>query len=352
MFPGAVGAAYFLPGGFTVGDDTITDISVKQGNSQKPALSGDDRKSFTLSGNASSTYGETTEIIFGGNRVICKIVVPNEITGVNSSMYDDMDAVDADGVAYLFSTLDRAVAFAKQYITSSADAPATVEMVTDYMIPGAVTLPANYNLKFTTAIGDTVNDYNYSTDSAARATISRDTGNATSFIIATNANTQYNSLIIENLIFDGKNFAGTINGGLVRTKNFDVTIKHADFLNCKATNGGGIYIEFNKDDTRGGTLTVIDSVFKNCDSDGKNREGGGAIWTTAKTMKLVGCTFESCTAVDQGGAVFHRIDTTSNLKHKYALGLFRLSRAAALPTALPVPAAASRQTPSRRSLAF
>ena len=66
---------------------------------------------------------------------------------------------------------------------------------------------------------------------------------------------------------------------------------------------------------------VTDAVFTNCTSKtSTNRCGGGAIWTNAEKAVINYCSFTNCTATDQGGAVFHRIesqDKTNPTVHKY-----------------------------------
>ncbi len=298
LFPGGLGAAYTMEYSFPSG----------------PA---------TASGNLKNEKGGTQDIRFGGAKPICKIVTSGEISGVGSGEIAGKDETDEDGYAYLFSSLSQAVTFVGAHSLTSA----VIELLVDYLIPGSdlVSIPAGLNVTFTTAIGTLDGDFNYSSSEGARATVSRDNGNTSSFIIVPNGSNT-TSLTVKNLIFDGKNYAGNIDGGVIKTKNCAVRVENCKFQNCIAKNGGGMYIEFdaantsfdaaNAADLRG-TLSVAGCNFTNCRSNGGSREGGGAIWTNARKFTVTGAkdasgyssgVFDSCAAFDQGGAVFHRID--------------------------------------------
>ena len=327
LFPGCLtNQQYILSGGFAVGDDTVTPIPVTQTGTVVNDLAftdaeHDTRANFALSsGKIGSATGTTVDVVFGGKKPICKIVVQNALN--NITVGTDGEAVgiddhDADGVAYLFSSLSQAVAFAQTHSLSNT----VIELLIDYLIPGddLANIPNGLNLAFTTAIGDTEEDYNYSSDPTERATISRDNSNTGSFIVVANGN--YNTkLTVQNLVFDGKNFSGNIAGGVIKTKNCEVEIRNCTFQNCVADDGGGIKVEFAPDETNytKAKLSVIGCNFINCKSKGAVRQGGGAIWTNACTFILAGekdangnyvsGVFDSCTSSDQGGAVFHRID--------------------------------------------
>lgn len=327
LFPGGKNQTYTLSGSFAVGSDD-TEIPVRQTGTTGTTLTGADRTNFTLSsGKTGNANGSTVDVIFGGEKLVCKIVTSKKLDGITYGVSGDaagIDNPDDDGVAYLFSSLSQAVTFAQNKELKSA----VIELLTDYLIPGSdlVSIPAGLDLTFTTAIGDTSEDYNYSENTSARATISRNTDNSSSFIVVTDG-TNTTSLTVENLIFDGKNFSGSIDGGVIKTKDCAVTVENCDFSNCVANNGGGIYIEFDTTDTNleKKTLTVTDCNFTNCQSKSTaNRQGGGAIWTNAYSFVLTGKrtvdgegnitytkgVFDSCTSHDQGGAVFHRIDRT------------------------------------------
>jgi uncharacterized repeat protein (TIGR02543 family) len=319
MFPGGVKSqVYTLKGGFVVGGSD-ENIPVRQtGVSPSTTLSGPSRTDFTLnSGKTGNANGSTVDVVFGGSKPICKIVTTTVIDGVQDSEIAGIDNPDEDGVAYLFSSLQQAVTFAQSHSLTGA----VIELLVDYLIPGAdaVSIPANYNLTFTTAIGDTGNDYNYSNDSSARATISRDNSNTDSFIVVADGQNS-TKLTVTNLIFDGKNYSGDIAGGVIKTTDCEVEITNCDFKNCIAKDGGGIKIEYNPSSSNytNAKLTVTGCNFTNCKSDGSFRQGGGAIWTNACSFTLTGekdtngnytsGVFDSCVANDQGGAVFHRID--------------------------------------------
>ena len=317
MFPGGLySQVYTLTGGFTVGSSD-DDIPVRQtGVSPSTTLSGPSRTDFTLnSGKTGNANGSTVDVVFGGSKPICKIVTTTEIDGVLDSERAGIDEYDEDGIAYLFSSLQQAVTFAQNHSLSNA----VIELLVDYLIPGsdAVSIPAGYNITFTTAIGDT--GYNYSSDTSARATISRDNSNTGSFIVVADGS-YATKLIVQNLIFDGKNYSGNIEGGVIKTKDCEVEVANCDFKNCIANDGGGIKIEFTPSDTNysNAKLSVTGCNFTNCESKGSTRQGGGAIWTNACSFTLTGekdtngnytsGVFDSCVANDQGGAVFHRID--------------------------------------------
>ena len=232
----------------------------------------------------------------------------------DSEIAGKTDTPDFEGkVEYTFSTLNQAVTFAQTHSLTVA----TIEMLVDYLIPGSdviTSLPTTCNFTFSTAIGGT---YKYSDDSSARATISRDQGNNSSFITSTNGvleNGDYKTtLTVKNLIFDGKNIGGSnISGGIVKTKGWNVVVDHVEFRNSKAQFGGGIYIESvdknSSDKTPIGRLTVSNSSFTNCEcTAATDKFGGGAIWTSMKTVTIEHTDFLSCKANQQGGALFHYV---------------------------------------------
>ncbi len=310
LFPGGKNADWNLPhGGFT---DASEAIPYKlDGTSYE--LSADEVSYVSLNGTTLNTNGGTYNIVFGGKSAICRIVTA-EISGVSESeIAGNTDTPDAEGkVEYTFSTLNQAVAFAKNHTLKDA----TIEMLVDYLIPASdvVDLPEGYNFTFTTATSGT---YKYSDDPNARATISRDQGNNASFITSANGrlvSNDYNtSLKVENLVFDGKNFGGSsISGGIVKTKGCNVEIDNVDFRNCVARFGGGIYIEsVNKNSsskTPYGSLKVTNTTFTGCQSqETGDKFGGGAIWTSMKNVTIENSRFTNCQAVAQAGAVFHYV---------------------------------------------
>lgn len=318
IFPGGVNKKYSVSGGFS---GEPKDIPLVQTGVSKNKINRSEFASFTLNrGKTSSIYGGIVEVVFGGRKQVCKIVT--RCTGNETWLTDGSvnTAADADGkTAVLFHSIKDAVSFAGAHLNKVAK----IEMLTDYQISGSdlVEIDADYHLELTTAVGDTANCHNYSSSQTARATISRNSDHKSSFLKAESGyydaslDKMSNSLLVTNLVFDGKNFSGKIDGGVVKTKDCNVTIRNVEFINCVAENGGGIFIDFTptsqfQPESNEGYLTVQDCVFTGCTStDGSNRKGGGAIWTTAKTLTLERSSFSNCTASDQGGAVFHRIDT-------------------------------------------
>ena len=306
LFPGGKSAAWTLNGGFTGASEDIPYTL----NGTDNTLASENTDYFSLNGTTLNTNGGTYSIVFGGKSAICKIVTA-EISDVSDSeIAGKTDADENENVEYTFSTLKQAVTFAQTHNLTDPK----VEMLVDYLIPASdvVNLPAGYNFTFTTATSGT---YKYSDDASARATISRDQGNLNSFITAINgelAGGDYNtSLKIENLIFDGKDFGGTsIERGIIRTKACNVVISNVDFRNCQAKFGGGLFVEsVNKSSgnkTPYGSLTVSGCRFINCQSlQGEDKYGGGAIWTSMKSVTVENSQFISCYCVQQGGALFH-----------------------------------------------
>ena len=321
VFPGGTNAAYALTGSFTgVSGDISYTLTGGTGNPYTLAAASSSDFTLPVSGQPGKTLsssGGTFEIVFGGNKPICKIVTGDVGTLNAGEIAGRTTEPDGEGnYEYTFSTLNQAKDFILAHMSSTKKA--TIEMLVDYLIPGSdvVELPAGYDITFTTAMTGTFRYTGTGTD--GRATISRDQGNNASFISATGAlvSGNYNTkLTVKNLIFDGKNFGGNrINGGIIKTKACNVEIDTVDFNNCVAQYGGGIFIESvwprSGDQTPYGYLTVSNSNFTNCQSTvGTDKFGGGAIWTSMREMSLNGCTFTSCEATGgnnaQGGAVFH-----------------------------------------------
>ena len=311
LFPGGKNAAWTMKGGFTGASEEIN-YSL---NGTASVLDAATTENFQLNGTTLNSNGGTYNIIFGGKSAICRIV---------TAKIENIDAGEIAGktdgageVEYTFSTLNQAVAFAMKHNMTSA----TIEMLVDYLIPGSdviTTLPTTCNFTFSTAIDGI---YKFSNDPTARATISRDQGNTSSFIEATNGN-YTTTLTVKNLIFDGKNIGGTtIRGGIIKTKAWDVRVDNVEFRNSKAQFGGGIYIESVNnglsDKTPQGSLTVSNSRFINCEcTQGLDKYGGGAIWTSMKDVKIEQSEFYSCKANQQGGAIFHYVAADGSRESK------------------------------------
>lgn len=313
LFPGAVNQAYSVKGNFAGASDTVG-YTIIDGTTTK---TGEVGPSFDdLSGQTSKTNGGIVTIRFGGSKAICKIVTDGTLNP-DSSEYaysSEREEGASGGVEYTFATLNQAMAFIKKYKLNTA----SVEMLIDYLIPvsDVVTdIPNGYNITFTTA---TSGNFRYEGE---RATISRDTGNLQSIISTINTANSDTKLNIVNLTFDGKSLVGDINGGMVKTLDCNVAIQDAEFLNCIANNGGGVYIEFSGDaGNNQGSLEANNVRFENCRAKStSSRQGGGGIWTDAAILSLSNCSFVNCTAYDQGGGVFHRVnddyDTQTTMKN-------------------------------------
>ncbi len=310
LLPGGKEFQYTLEGSFASTDADIPYSRTDMADDSIPAASA--VAGFAVTGSISTKSGETHKVVFGGNKVICRIV-HQEISNADPSKYEtifDGSGETEGSKEYTFSSLKQAITFINTYNLQDAK----IEMVTDYLIPASDTIDLNVlnnnnNVDSVTISTAMTGTYQYPvTEENSRATISRNAGNSASFITSTGGNYS-KTLKLTDLQFDGKNFSGNIDGGVVKTKNWNVYIDTVEFRNCKAGNGGGIFIESSSYKTPDGILTVKNSDFTSCESTSTaNRAGGGAIWTNLKVFDLSDCNFVSCQAYDQAGAVFHRID--------------------------------------------
>ena len=303
------------------------------------------------------TPGQTHEVIFEKRKPICKIVLDDVVSDAVLNEYVSarpLTRVDNgtgfEGHEYLFSSISEAVTFANKHnlrvdtlnnqtITrvntsgTTLQKGAVIQMLVDYLLPGTDkvdNLKSGSAYTFTTAKrnANVSNDQYYYTGEG-NAVISRDAGNKNSLIEfeASEADLQWSKLTVTGLDFDGKNLAGSNDGGAIKTHNCAVDLKDAKFDNFVASNGGAVFIEFGraapktndpynlkpiyKDTTlyQYAIMSVTNVDFTDCTSDSTtNRQGGGAIWTNARVLELATCEFVDCVADDQGGAVFHRID--------------------------------------------
>lgn len=326
VFPGACGQNYEMtgvyknvPGG--------ANIPVRINGQSYGSVPPDKYSGFTL-GTAGdkdihntpilpSATGGSVNIIFGGEKPICKI---ERKPGVPSTAGDTIAATHtkADGtVQYCFSTLNDA----KQFAVNHSLTTVKIEMLVDYLIPASDTLdvPAGYDITMTTAVGSG-DGYYYE---GSRATISRASGNTNNSFL-TSAGGGSTTLRVENLKFDGKSLVGNPQRGIVSTERCVVYIDNSEFVNCWAHNGGGVFVR--KDSADGKlvrndvNLSVTNTVFSSCRSTvATDKLGGGAIWTDVRKnttitdpekqgLYIYNCRFEDCRAVAQAGAVFHRID--------------------------------------------
>ena len=301
--------------------------------------------SFTVTGTTPSNSGRTHELIFGGDRGICRLVVASRITDssttsgyVESGFVEEHagEGTTAGKYEYTFSSPKQANEFITLYHSSFMDGTtvkATIEMLMDYMIPSSeqVSLTTGGGLvrdiTFQTAVDgyfryDSDNTNANGTGTQPRATISRASGNLKSFIQAASgtldstSNDYVDKLTVNNLVFDGKSFGGkNIDRVIIDTNGWNVKIDDCDFNNCQAKYGGGIFIKSVTPSTGipYGRLTVMNSNFNNCQSlENTDKYGGGAIWTSMKNLTIENCSFNTCYALQQGGAVFHFVDTKSD----------------------------------------
>ena len=309
LIPGGQNMAYTLDGSF----ETTTGGSVRLRRGAESSLSEEtvtvsatDGSFNQLSGTTRNSSG-TYNIIFGNDKVICKVV-------------------DASGVEHSYSKISSAIA--DIVATTGANPPytlttaktATIEMVTDYLLPASdsVVIPKGYNITITTA-AKSGGTYNYTGEAEdGRATISRDSENTNSMISSASGDVN-SKLTLNNLIIDGKSVRGNSAGGAVSILYFEVALDHVDFVNVYASNGGALYIDdhFNSNSAQSranSRLTVTDCYFSNCNStlQSGSRIGGGAIHFYGDQLTMTDCTFVNCNGGDQAGAVFHRVEGNYN----------------------------------------
>ena len=260
LFPGGLerignnkykGVSYSLTGGFTVGQNEDP-IPVKQTGCADSTLTGDDRTGFTLnSGKTAGIAGGTADVKFGREKPICKIVTSEKVSETSASEFVTIDENDEHGIAYVFSSLNQAFDFILNHKLTTA----TIEMLVDYLIPQSDVINRNlrtkddgtpisedYDITLTTAIGRS-EDFNYSSDTEARATISRNGDNAKPFITITGKN-NYTVISVEKLNFDGKSMTGGSEGGAIKTNDCKVNFSEINFANFIAGNGGAVFIEY------------------------------------------------------------------------------------------------------------
>ena len=306
LIPGGRNMAYTLDGGFA--EVPAATVRLRRGVDETLDETWIDIAadgSFTeISGTTLDSNG-TYRIIFGDDKPICKVV-------------------DSAGAEHPYNKISLAIDAIKNGTISLEDPKtATIEMLVDYLLPASdeVVIPQGYDITLTTAVKAGV-EFPY-TGEGERATISRDSENTNSMINSWNAlsgGSVVTTLRLSKLIIDGKSVQGNSDGGAVASQYTNVYIDHVDFKNVYANNGGALLVMFNynKNNTKDPKHTVAGSILevRNCDFTGctstttvtSNRLGGGAIVTNAETMTLEDSTFTECTAVDQAGAVFHRID--------------------------------------------
>ena len=309
-FPCAQGQKYTLEGSFNGTEHTQIPCTLNQGTAYNEVYA-DTGISLTGNDKKLRSDADTYEIILNGKKPICKIVAPSVIDGT--------DALNprsrSDGkVEYLFTTLTAAQSFATTYQPTSQ-----IEMLTDYPVSTAdhLVIPKDSDITITTAVDGIGEQYprltgvtDESKQRARRATLSRDAGYLDPLIKMEIGKTDVGRLTIHQVNFDGKNLGGTNDYGIIKAKNANVVITDVRFNNCKAKAGGGIYIDYDETYAGDYILDVERCDFVGCHSTTGTQRivGGGAIWTCAKEFYLYDCTFQNCTAADQGGAVFHRID--------------------------------------------
>ncbi|MBQ9521835.1 MAG: hypothetical protein IJR72_04610 [Oscillospiraceae bacterium] len=319
MFPGVRGKQYALNGSFgdSFGENVSVDYSYdtadKNPTKQEASLTPTQMTAFDITGKTFSN-NSTIQIVFGKATMICKIVERDaDGNKINEYTYPSLQEAVETGYMYKVPVTDEN---GNPVIDENGNPCQTVkiELLQDYPIPSGdkpnISNGQNFTLTTATTKPESGEEYLYRGE-GERATISRDQGNGNSFITvnknaAANGTPDGTALTIENLNFNGYQL-GSSNGGVVNASRCTVTIKSCDFQNFRAGNGGAVYVGNDKGDAC--VLHIFDCNFDHCTSTGDSRMGGGAIWTTAVDFQMTNCHFRYCEAYDQGGAVFHRIDT-------------------------------------------
>ncbi len=303
LVPGGQSMAYSLGGTFgTIASDTVR---LRRGISEtlpEEELSVDSSGAFANLIGTTASSNSTYRIVFGDDRYICKVV-------------------DAVGEEHRYTTISGAISDIQTGAISLATAnTATIQMLVDYLLPSSdvVNIPKGYDITLTTASTGTY-QYEPVDENEPRATISRDSSNMNSMINSWNdavSSTAGTTFRINDLVFDGKSVRGNSDGGAVSANYTNVYIDNVDFKNVYAKNGGALLVMHGGKGSgamktvAGTVLEVRNSTFVGCTStvEVASRLGGGAIVTNAETMTLDNCSFDTCTAGDQAGAVFHRVD--------------------------------------------
>ena len=270
LIPGGRNKTYTLVGQF---NGTKADVRLRRTGKNEEALSVTANVPFdALTGTTLNSSG-TYQIIFGNDKNICKVV-------------------DASGTEHPYSKISDAItAIKNSTITLETDKTATIEMLTDYLLPASdhVLIPRGYDITLTSAApaGTEGVTYPYRGESAdGRAVISRDSENKYSMLDAWNSawnpatgkGTDNVSamdgtyLRLNKLVFDGKSVRGESDGGAVASKYVKVYVNKVDFKNVCASNGGAMLIMFsakdknNKATVPGTVMEVRNSRFIGCTS--------------------------------------------------------------------------------------
>ncbi|MDO4803711.1 MAG: DUF5979 domain-containing protein [Lachnospiraceae bacterium] len=303
MFPGVRNKSYSFDGLFAGADETLESVlysRTEDSGDHIATRAADGGRAITMSGNTRND-ASSLNIVFGGAANICKIVdrsgeehfYPSLYLAVTDgdSHYDDWKTEDTDTIV--------------------------IEMIRDYLIPSTdlPDIPSGKKFALTTAASGTAYDGAGPELNGVRcAVISQDQGNINSFITSKTGGAG-TSLTVSNLVFEGKQLdAVSTNGGVINTRDCEVLAYNVNFTNFSAGNGGAIFAQFGTAlksayEEANNHVRIENSVFENCASKAtQDKFGGGAIWSNAKALELVDCDFSNCTATQQGGAVYHRID--------------------------------------------
>ena len=268
MFPGACNQDYSFGGSLTTQSTTHDPVKVTctdlypETNPHEIPYS--EFSGFSWDGRTKSKAGEVINVVFGEKKAVCRIV-RDEISEAIPADYagkTEPDQRQDNKIEYLFSSVKQAWDFVKKYKTSFANDDdhgfttysAKIEMFEDYMwtAPDNMAIDPYYDITLATAPAN--DGVNYYKGSDGRALISRDLANPGSFFDVgagsivvgegEDAKTEVGTfLTIEDLRFDGKSVQGSSDGGAVKTRDCQVTLRNTEFKNFVAGNGGAVYVE-------------------------------------------------------------------------------------------------------------
>ena len=215
-----------------------------------------------------------------------------------------------DGTEHVFYTFADAIEYVENNI---ANRTATIEMLSDYLVPAedALEIPYGYNITLTTASSGT---YTYSGTSESGAVLTRSQSLAAAPVI-----TNIGSLSMTLLNIDGASLAASApliqssgdltvgtgatlydavnsgNGGAINATDGDITIDDGAIKNNQAASGAAVYY------TGSGTISML----QNAEVSGNESTGdGGAIYAAQGTISLSGsATLKNNTAEGNGGAI-------------------------------------------------
>ena len=212
--------------------------------------------------------------------------------------------------------------------TPFTDTTYQIQMLTDYVVPDTDVVEdvtVGHTVTFTTAARDASDGYifrsprpydNEPEDASDyvvgaddyRAVLTRVSGSTKAFFTINKNNVDTSTAFtLSDIIIDGRgaDLENTVKGGCITAYISVITIDNSVIYDFEAEEGGAVY-------TTGASLTVNKSVFDICHSSKPlSGNGGGAINTEAITCKIDNTKFQDCSAIWQGGAVYHHNKLTN-----------------------------------------